>query len=58
MEALKEMDQVAFVRFASVYRDFQDVDEFKDEIERLTKAPTPEQRRAQLALLPTEEKKK
>ena len=58
MEALKELDQVAFVRFASVYRDFQDVREFRDEIERLANAPTPEQRKAQLALLPGDEKKK
>ena len=58
MEALKELDQVAFVRFASVYRDFQDVDEFRDEIERLAAGPTPEQRKAQLALLPRDEKKK
>jgi transcriptional repressor NrdR len=58
MEALKELDQVAFVRFASVYRDFQDVAEFRDEIERLASAPTPEQKRAQLTLLPGDEKKK
>ena len=35
MEALKKLDQVAFVRFASVYRRFKDVSEFRDEIERL-----------------------
>jgi len=35
MEALRKLDQVAFVRFASVYRRFQDVSEFKQEIERL-----------------------
>jgi len=35
MEELRELDQVAFVRFASVYRSFQDVDEFRQEIERL-----------------------
>lgn len=58
MEALQELDQVAFVRFASVYRDFQDVREFRDEIEKLSAAPTPEQKRAQLTLLPGEEKKK
>ena len=29
METLKELDQVAYVRFASVYRSFEDVDEFK-----------------------------
>lgn len=35
MEALKELDQVAYVRFASVYRAFQDVNAFREEIERL-----------------------
>ncbi len=35
MKALKQLDQVAFVRFASVYRRFQDVSEFRQEIERL-----------------------
>ncbi len=32
---LRELDQVAYVRFASVYRDFQDVDEFLDELTQL-----------------------
>ena len=35
MDALKKLDQVAFVRFASVYRRFKDVSEFREEIERL-----------------------
>jgi len=35
MDALKEMDQVAYVRFASVYRSFQDVNAFREVIERL-----------------------
>ena len=35
MNALKKLDQVAFVRFASVYRRFKDVSEFRQEIERL-----------------------
>ena len=35
MDALKKLDHVAFVRFASVYRRFQDVSEFRQEIERL-----------------------
>ncbi|GAB2509114.1 transcriptional regulator NrdR [Microbulbifer agarilyticus] len=35
MEQLRELDQVAFVRFASVYRRFEDVSDFSDEIERL-----------------------
>ena len=36
MEQLKRLDQVAYIRFASVYRRFQDLDEFRAEIERLT----------------------
>ena len=35
MGALKEVDQVAYVRFASVYRDFQDISEFQKEIAKL-----------------------
>ena len=37
MDALRELDDVAYVRFASVYRSFQDVNEFREEIERLDK---------------------
>lgn len=40
MEALQELDQVAYVRFASVYRSFQDVNAFREEIERLVKDTT------------------
>ena len=35
MNELRNVDQVAYVRFASVYRSFQDVDAFSDEIKRL-----------------------
>lgn len=35
MEDLKQLDQVAYVRFASVYRSFQDISEFRKEIQRL-----------------------
>ena len=35
MEELKQLDQVAYVRFASVYRSFEDVAEFRREIDRL-----------------------
>lgn len=35
MSALKELDQVAYVRFASVYRSFQDIDEFRQELDKL-----------------------
>ncbi len=35
MKHLKKIDKVAYIRFASVYRDFTDVDTFYDEIEKL-----------------------
>ncbi|MCF7512295.1 transcriptional regulator NrdR [Pseudoalteromonas sp. L23] len=35
MEALKKLDKVAYVRFASVYRSFEDIREFGEEIARL-----------------------
>lgn len=35
MKALKELDQVAYVRFASVYRQFKDLDELLDEVSSL-----------------------
>lgn len=35
MDALRELDEVAYVRFASVYRSFQDVNAFREEIERM-----------------------
>lgn len=37
MNELKQLDQVAYVRFASVYRSFQDLNEFRSEIDRLEK---------------------
>ena len=35
MEELERLDRVAYVRFASVYRSFQDVSEFKDVVDQL-----------------------
>ena len=52
MQELQPVDAVAYVRFASVYRSFQDVSEFRDEIERLEQGPSPEERRDQMPLLP------
>ena len=40
MNALKRLDQVAYIRFASVYRRFQDIDEFRAEIDRLAQEPS------------------
>ncbi|MBT4001535.1 MAG: transcriptional regulator NrdR, partial [Candidatus Thioglobus sp.] len=37
MEELKALDEVAYIRFASVYRQFQDIEAFKNEIEKLMK---------------------
>lgn len=51
MDELKKLDQVAYVRFASVYRQFEDVNAFREEIEKLEKQPTPEARRQQLDFL-------
>jgi transcriptional repressor NrdR len=49
---LRQLDQVAFVRFASVYRSFEDVNAFREEIERLEKEPTAEEKKDQIPLLP------
>jgi len=41
MEALKDLDQVAYVRFASVYRSFKDIHEFMSALDNLLKKPSP-----------------
>ncbi len=40
MKSLKELDKVAYVRFASVYRQFKDVNEFMEEVKGLFETPT------------------
>lgn len=63
MEELRHIDEVAYVRFASVYRQFQDVEAFHEEIARLREAPKRREHarepkskinRDQLSLLPGE----
>ena len=54
MAELQLLDEVAFVRFASVYRRFQDVEEFRDEVERL-RAAAAAATREQMSLLPGDE---
>lgn len=54
MEELRAVDEVAYVRFASVYRSFQDVTEFQDEIRRLKDMTEAGYRRDQMSLLPDE----
>lgn len=54
MDELRAVDEVAYVRFASVYRSFQDVTEFQDEIRRLKDMTEAGYRRDQMSLLPDE----
>lgn len=61
MEELRHLDEVAYVRFASVYRHFEDVEAFHEEIQRLRSTRAARQRRdaerarrEQLPLLPEE----
>ncbi len=50
MAELKKLDQVAYVRFASVYRKFEDVHAFREEIERLER-DLPDLKEMQIPLL-------
>jgi transcriptional repressor NrdR len=52
MQELRDLDSVAYVRFASVYRSFEDLEAFSEEVQRLQKEPSPETRRRQLKLIP------
>jgi transcriptional repressor NrdR len=58
MDQLRDLDEVAYVRFASVYRSFQDVNAFREEIERLQSEPSAEVKKSQLSLLDNLAKKK
>ncbi len=51
MEELRKLDEIAYVRFASVYRRFTDVTEFQDEIERLQEISDSTAKREQMSLL-------
>lgn len=42
MAELHKLDEVAYIRFASVYKRFQDLNEFREEIERLSREPAKE----------------
>ncbi|MEL7024586.1 MAG: transcriptional regulator NrdR [Pseudomonadota bacterium] len=57
MNALRRLDDVAYVRYASVYRSFQDVTEFQEEIRRL-EAMSRADDREQMSLLPDGPKSK
>jgi len=51
MHELRKLDQVAYIRFASVYRSFEDVAAFREVIENLETGPSVEEIRNQLPLL-------
>lgn len=53
MEELRQLDEVAYVRFASIYRSFQDVTEFQEEIQRLQSSLLAN--REQMSLLPEDD---
>ncbi len=51
MDELRDLDHVAYVRFASIYRSFEDVNAFREEIARLENLPSAEARRSQMSLI-------
>ena len=52
MDRLKPLDRVAYVRFASVYRDFQDEDEFQEFVREMKERGRREQQREYQSELP------
>jgi len=58
MRELGQLDQVAYVRFASVYRKFEDVQAFRDEIEKLERDSPGSLDERQISLLGTKAKSK
>jgi transcriptional repressor NrdR len=55
MERLKNLDHIAYIRFASVYREFADITALKEEVDTLLDASEPAVPSSQLSLLPDEE---
>jgi transcriptional repressor NrdR len=55
MSELRELDEIGYVRFASIYRSFQDVTEFQDEIQRLRALSAAAGAREQMSLLPEDD---
>lgn len=55
MDALAELDQVAYIRFASVYRSFEDVSAFREVIDRLENELPSQLKKQQISLLPGED---
>jgi transcriptional repressor NrdR len=55
MTGLKQIDQIAYIRFASVYRDFADITKLKQEVDNLARGISRAIPAAQLPLLPEDE---
>jgi len=55
IEELRDLDEIGYVRFASIYRSFQDVTEFQDEIQRLRSLSRARGDREQMSLLPDDD---
>ena len=55
MRELREIDEIAFVRYASVYRRFQDIEEFEREIESLRDTPSEADSRSQISIFHDDE---
>lgn len=51
MHELQKLDHVAYIRFASVYLSFEDLQSFQELITRLEQQPTPEMQRSQIPLI-------
>ena len=58
MKELREIDEIAFVRYASVYRRFQDIEEFEKEIETLRDTPKEADAKSQISIFPDENEEK
>jgi len=54
MRRLRELDYIAYIRFASVYRDFADITDLKQEVDTLVSAGAGASNGDQLSLLPSE----
>jgi transcriptional repressor NrdR len=54
MEELRQLDEVAYVRYASVYHRFHDVDSFRAQLEQLDKSRRSDPAGGQLPLLPSQ----
>ena len=55
MDVLADLDHVAYIRFASVYRSFEDVSAFREAIDRLENEPPAEFKEQQISLLPSDD---